>query len=76
MEKAITINELKKAVDTQVKLGNGNKRILISQDDEGNGFHELFFLFTPVKQVFDGSKYQPQAPYGVENNIDEYIILG
>lgn len=73
----ITINELKKYVDKQVKLGNGEKKILISSDDEGNGYHELFFEFTPVEQVFDGSKYQPHAPYGVdENNIDEYIILG
>lgn len=73
----ITINELKKFVDRQVKLGNGNKKILLSSDDEGNEYHEMFFGFTPSEQVFDGSKYQPHAPYGVdENNIDEYIILG
>lgn len=70
----ITINELKKYVDTQVKLGNGNKKILLSSDDEGNEYHELFFAFTPAEQVFDGSKYQPHAPFGI--NINEYIILG
>ena len=36
MEKAYTINDLKKAVDVQISLGNGNKRILVSSDDEGN----------------------------------------
>lgn len=73
----ITINQLKKFVDRQVKLGNGNKKILLSSDDEGNEYHEMFFGFTPAEQVFDGSKYQPQAPYGVDkNNIDKYIILG
>jgi len=77
MEKAYTINDLKKAVDVQISLGNGNKRILVSSDDEGNEYHELLFLFTPIKQIFDGDEFAPQAPYGVdENNINEYIILG
>lgn len=75
--KSFTINDLKKEIDRQIRLGNGKKRILISSDDEGNEYHELFFLFTPAEQVFDGSFNQPQTPYGVdENNIDEYIILG
>jgi hypothetical protein len=77
MEKAYTINDLKKAVDAQISLGNGNKRILVSADDEGNGYHELFYLFTPAEMVFDGSPYQPLTPFGMnKKDIKNYIILG
>lgn len=46
MNKPITINLLKKYVDEQIKKGNGNKVIMISDDDEGNGFHYLWYAFT------------------------------
>lgn len=42
----VTINELLAACQEQVDKGNGDKRIAISNDDEGNGFHMLFYLFT------------------------------
>ena len=41
----ITVNELKKLVDEQIAKGNGEKHIIISDDDEGNGFHTLFYGF-------------------------------
>lgn len=73
---ALTVAALKKMCDYQIKQGNGNKKILISNDDEGNGFHELFYAFQEVDKIFDG-KYPPSTPWGVdENNIGEYITLG
>lgn len=42
----ITVKTLKKLVDEQIKLGNGDKEVLISCDDEGNGYHTLFYGFT------------------------------
>ena len=47
--KSITVNELWKMCVEQRKNGNGNKKILISADDEGNDFHHLFHGFTPAK---------------------------
>lgn len=46
MNKPITINQLKKLCNEQIKKGNGNKVIMISDDDEGNGFHYLWYAFT------------------------------
>lgn len=42
----ITVKQLYEACAEQIKKGNGDKVVQISQDDEGNGFHTLFYLFT------------------------------
>ncbi len=41
----ITVKELLELCEEQVKLGNGNKQIYISKDDEGNSFHPLNYGF-------------------------------
>lgn len=46
MNKGFTVRELYKACQKEIEKGNGNKYIVISNDNEGNGFHTLFFLFT------------------------------
>ena len=74
-EKGITIEQLYKECAKQMKAGNGKRHIMISSDDEGNGFHELFYGFSPVTDTFpDGSI----LPYGVtpEEADKEYITLG
>jgi len=75
MENIITVKELAKACAAQVKAGNGDKKILLSDDDEGNGYHQLFFLFTPAKECL-GGEYPPNAPVDANKNPDKYIILG
>ena len=73
--KAFTINQLLKACLEQQKKGNGNKRILISGDDEGNSYHELFYLFSPD---IKGEDIDDCLPYGVSTKEfnDKYIVLG
>lgn len=70
--KAIKVFELAAACNKLVKEGNGDKKILISRDDEGNCYHELFFGFS--------EEYKPDdnlLPYGVnQKNIKDYIVLG
>lgn len=68
----ITVKKLLKACKLEMKKGNGNKVVLISDDDEGNGFHTLFYRFT------DAEEYR-----GVENryfhdgqNIEDVVLLG
>ena len=46
----ITVNILKMLCDDAIKKGYGNKTVLISCDDEGNGYHTLFFGFTTNKE--------------------------
>ena len=40
--KAITVDELYRALAIARKYGFGDKKILLSNDDEGNGYHECF----------------------------------
>lgn len=78
MIRAITVKQLQKHCEAAIKNGYGDKKILISRDDEGNEYHELFFSFTPADKIFDESIYDAALPHGVtsEKAINEYIILG
>lgn len=44
--KGITVNQLMEYCKEQIEMGNGDKNIIISDDDEGNGYHTLFYGFT------------------------------
>lgn len=37
----------------EIDKGNGNKVIMISDDEEGNGYHYLIYEFTPAEEVLD-----------------------
>ena len=72
INKPITVSQLKKMCETEIKNGNGDKVIMISDDDEGNGFHYLWYSFTYV----DDSTCED---YMINEKIaskDETIILG
>lgn len=71
---AITVKQLMKLCQMEIAKGNGKKKILLSDDDEGNGFHECFFTFTdPHNLTIDAYL----LPHGVtEENVYEYLILG
>ena len=49
--KAITIKELQEACEEQIKKGNGDKVIMLSDDDEGNGYHYCWYLFSTPDDV-------------------------
>lgn len=70
----ITVKQLLKACKEEIAKGNGDKHILISGDDEGNSFHELFYLFSHLK----GEDISYGLPFGVsEDDVKtKYIILG
>ncbi len=46
----MTIKELKVLCDREIKQGNGDMEIWLSNDDEGNGFHMLFYPFLTKKE--------------------------
>ena len=71
----LTINDLAKYCTKQIESGNGDKKILISNDDEGNGFHELFYEFSNPQDIFN-TKYPPYSPISKEKMFEEYVILG
>lgn len=61
----MNVEELMLLCAEEVKKGNGKKEILISDDDEGNGFHKLFYAFESDKVTRD---------YGYDS--EKQILLG
>ena len=49
--KPITIKELYQECKKQIDKGNGNKVIMLSNDDEGNGYHYMWYLFTTIEEM-------------------------
>ena len=41
----LTVEKLYKECKKQIEKGNGKKVIMISDDDEGNGYHYLWYTF-------------------------------
>ena len=71
----MTPRALLKFCQEQIKKGNGDKAIVISDDNEGNGYHGLFYAFTEIdeedKKFYDSLIYDSS-----EEDINKIIILG
>ena len=78
MVEAFTIEKLAKLLKNEIAKGNGKKKILLSNDDEGNGYHEMFFGVTPIDNNMAEYLDSYMLPYGVneETVAKEYVILG
>lgn len=76
----ITVKDMLILCQEAIRKGQANKKILISNDDEGNGYHEMFYGFSATEKFFNGNKRlsAPQLPFNVtpEDAIKNYIILG
>ena len=70
----MTIKQLLEACQEAVNKGYGDKQILISDDDEGNGYHTLYFGFTT-----DDPSIKLCSACGLfqdDNNPDNVVLLG
>lgn len=61
----ITVKELYKFCKAEIANGNGDKFIVISDDNEGNGYHGMFYGFTPVDKdcvdyIYDSQHMSPE----------------
>ena len=72
INKGCTVKELFEACKIQIAKGNGDKHILISDDDEGNGFHTLFYLITDAPETIN---YAIECEHD-HHTVDEVVILG
>lgn len=74
MVKTLTINDLFDILRTERIKGNGEKKILITTDDEGNGCHQLFYGVSPTK----GNTDYMILPYPLtrEDVLENYVLLG
>lgn len=73
--KAITIKELHAYLGKAIEDGYGDRKILLSSDDEGNSYHEMFFAMSMARDCVSSDS---QLPYGVtmDEANNEYVILG
>lgn len=83
MNKPFTVKQLYKECKKQIDAGNGDKVIMLSQDDEGNGYHYLWYSFTRIadfEKPFEmgGKKYQFDFEYADERvaKKEDTIVLG
>ena len=70
----ITVSQLLKLCQEQVKKGNGDRMICLSDDNEGNGYHGMFYGFTEVNQ--DEKEDYPIYDSTEEEDMSKIIILG
>lgn len=81
--KPYTVKELRALCDKEMLKGNGDKVIMISNDDEGNGYHYLWYSFITVKELekpveYKGEMITPE-PIDTCDSIakkEDTIILG
>ena len=48
----LQVSTLYKLCEGQIKKGNGDKVIMISDDDEGNGYHYMWYSFSTVEDAY------------------------
>lgn len=62
---AMTVKELAAHCNALLKQGQGDKKVYITCDDEGNGVHALYFQFTTGEAI---------EQFGL--NPDKSVLLG
>lgn len=67
----ITVKQLLALCKEAIKEGHGDKNIVISDDNEGNGYHGMFYGFTPVDEWAKGDIYDSKT-----DSENDTIILG
>lgn len=74
MNKPLTIKELYKRCEEEIKAGRGDNAIMLSNDDEGNGYHYCWYAFTPAEELMSAEETDD-----VDTDIapmEKTIILG
>ena len=71
--KGLTVKELMRECQEQIRKGNGDKFILISSDDEGNSFHTLYYGFTDDEPNLT---YMLNYEQDRNHSVDDTVILG
>ena len=69
----LTVRQLHELCERQIDAGNGDKHIIISDDDEGNGFHTLFYDFTTSKKDVE---YALSTEHDHTHTVENCIVLG
>lgn len=66
----MTVKQLLKFCQDEIKAGHGDCSIMLSDDDEGNGYHYCWYAFTPIDE------YTEEFVDEEINPKEKTIILG
>ena len=70
----MTVRQLLMYAEQLVAQGYGNKEVLVSNDDEGNGYHTLYYQFTTnEREIRNCAK---AGMFHDNNKPDEVVLLG
>lgn len=78
MEKPLTVKQLLKLCQDEIKKGNGDNVIMLSDDDEGNGYHYCWYSFTEAKELLTDDEIS-ELNYDINEKIaptSKTILLG
>lgn len=76
--KRITLRDLYAAIAREMAKGNGDKIVLVADDDEGNGYHPIYYTITPTEGNFSEEIFAISNTYGIspKDCMEKCIILG
>lgn len=75
MAKAITVKQLYAELGKLIKQGNGNRKIMLTDDDECNGIHQCWYY----PSVWNEDELKCiNLPFGVtpKDVAESYLVLG
>ena len=75
--KPLTIRQLLIKCQEEINKGHGDYNIMLSDDDEGNGYHYLWYSFITPTDLVKGC--EDDYIYGLDEDIaprDKTILLG
>lgn len=74
----MTVKQLLKFCQEEIEAGHGDCSILLSDDDEGNGYHYCWYSFTMAEELLSDDECSV-LDYVIDeeiNPISKTIILG
>lgn len=71
----MTVKELREACDSVIASGFGDYNVAISNDEEGNGYHDLFYPFMTNRDLVRASISSTCTFFDVAD-IEHTVILG
>ena len=74
-EKPMTVKDLYEECKKVYEAGYGDKKVLISSDDEGNDFHYIWFDFTVDEESVRGC-IETSCAKGDDLDLENCVILG
>lgn len=72
--KQMQLKDLYAACKEAMNRGDGEKYLVLSDDNEGNGYHGMFYTITQASKERDA--YEGLIYDSVEKNLDNILVIG